>query len=1373
MANVLGNETPKVAQATILRSGRLAPGPPRESAHPVRQATESSMSASMLHDISPRSPERYAVSGELMGELTTFLDNHLNALLRTQRAIQERGLPDIFSPGVSPNHQHEAALLRQLAPGGKIDEERVKVFLSTNEGKMATVVLLEDVAWKNLAVMNLRAEQTGAPPPRREDHLHLGFDRGVINTWITKHIDDLRTAGILSGPVATAVAVAAATGIWPIAAAGPVADAIITFARSFRGGATLRTRECEEIGNIIRQDRNEQIYFWNTYEVDMIDPANTAGQEKKREQLLETLYTRFQLLNELGFPPRDITALPDYILRRDQGVDNQGRPVTNRDAREQEDTLWRKQVIDEYNQLYETGVRVRGRALSRDEEIQLVFEAQANIVLRNAEVAFEEITTKESEGTLTRRHQEIKTRIESATDADFQKSLKKLRDARDVLTRLNGDGGLGGEDQKLVAYTQALKKLEVARARAFAQFGTADLVAVDKLVNGVTDERLGELRQQLFDAEKAVIDQRQASETIGSIFKSGQDSFTEITAVAVGGVVVGLTQDELTKLSFDALLGRINAAGLWQAADNADPQNRMRLMLAIAEAKSRKANLEIIPDANRAFDRITAVAGAPSENSLWAMTGNQLRKYFADNLLVWPVDALTGNPIDANRVIEQARGRFSTRFTYIQEIIHGENARTSRHNAIVGRETRERQQKITSLQELRQVILQNEAKMANIRDNGSELALETISGHFSTYQEASDFIARIDRSRKLAGDNSYDWANLAGLTPDLIMVKFNGLPGGLGWPAAENTRPDHMRTVALIKAEADARRQNPNVFSDNPALVELENLQVHEDDIRLALAARTSVEEFIRGKINNGSHPDWDASNKDTIAYVRSAFDQVAARQQLRGSKIQAVMEANPNYRESVARLNSEYVSLERDLIKKQTEAQGIMGGARPDAAQIRTAINTLETELRNFEEFAEIQGLDQLILQFNAFRTALSGLDNARNAIKQEVPGVSISTVSEMDAEMKKRKDQAETRNAIRNGLQNVEDEFAAASETTGAADRIVDQLVADFDAIRKIQTDLAGGAPPAPMLLTPAIFATGTLDQVVTAINALHVAGRAMAPPRLVGWPDNLNNKDDLRLRVANAIVEARAQVPPRSARLTQVIGVGLTESYLRSATPEAIAKRLNESGLGPVNLANPAARTAVSNLVLEARTAFNKRKASLEQMTGGNMAELLRIEGDIGQGEKGAQAAKESFQVVEGLLSKREIVYSNVEDISKNIGRFTDGTLLAAGIPIADNYRAAEIGMGLPVGMYEIYNLIFDYQTGKREENFERVMRVLPPDQLVTIFAGNLNLPGIPLAPPGVARQQAFLTALQNASLTDRALRRTIRSLMGYLAPREFGA
>jgi len=1358
MADVLENETPKVAKATILRSGRLPPGPPRESAHPVRQAAEGSMSASMLHDISPRSPERYAVSGELMGELTTFLDNHLNALLRTQQVIRERGAHDIFT---DPAHQHEAALLRQLAPGGKIDEERVKVFLSTNEGKMATVVLLEDVAWKNLAVMNLRVEQTGAPLPRREDHLHLGYDRGVMNTWVTKHIDDLRTAGMLSGPVAAAVALAAATGIWPIAAGGPAADAIISFARSFRGGATLRTRECEEIGDIIRRDPNEQIYFWNTYAVNMDNPNESLAPEKRQEQLLETLYTRFQLLNELGFPPRDITALPDFILRRDildnQGqrrVDVFGRPQRNPNAREQEDTLWRKQVIDEYNQLEQARIAVLGRQLNRDEEIQLVFEAQANVVLRNAEVAFEEITVKESEETLTRRHQQIKARIESTDDADFQKSLKKLKEARDALTRLNGDGGLGGEDQKLIAYTQALKKLEVARARAFAQFGTADLAEVDKLVNGVTDERLVELRQQLFDAEKAAIDQRQASETISSIFKSGQDNFTEIIAG-------GLTQDELAKLSFDALLSRINAAGLWQAADNAEPQNRMRLMLAIAEAKSRKSNPEIIPDANRALDRIIAVAGAPSENLLWAMTGDQLRKYFADNLLVWPVDGV-GNPIDANRVIEQARGRFSTRLTYIQEIIHGENARTSRHNAIVGRETGERQQKITSLQELRQVILQNETKMIGIRDNGSELASEIISSHFSTYQEASDFITRIDRLRKGTGDNSYDWASLAGLTPDQIMAKFNGLPGGLGWPVAENTRPDHMRTVALIKAEADARRQNPNVFSDNPALVELENLQVHEDDIRLALAARTSVEEFIRGKINNG----WDASNKDTVAYVRSAFDQVAARQQLRESKIQAVMEANPNYRESVAKLNLEYVSLERDLIKKQTEAQGIMGGARPDAAQIRAAINTLEAELRNFEEFAEIQGLDQLILQFNAFRTALSGLDNARNAIKQEVPGVSISTVSEMDAEMKKRKDQAETRNAIRNGLKSAEDEFAAASETTETADKIIDQLVADFDAILKIQTAVGGAAR-----LSPAILANGTIDQIMAAVNALHVAGRGMGPPPiLVGWPDNLNKREDLRLKVANAIVEARAQVPPRSARLTQVIGVGLTESYLRSATLEAIAKRLNESGLGPINLANPAARTAVSNLILEARTAFNKRKASLEQMTGNNIAELLQIEGDISQGEKGAQAAKESFQVLEGLLSRREIIYSNVEDIPKNIGRFTDGTLLAAGIPAADNYRAAEIGMGLPVGMYEIYNLIFDYQTGKREENFERVTRVLPPDQLVTIFASSLNLPGFFAA--GIAGQQAFLTALQNAPLTDRALRRAVRSLMSYLAPREFG-
>lgn len=320
--------------------------------------------------------EKFGFSEETTEEQTLFLRNYLERLARVEKEeprvlsrpgheLDQQLLSALRSP--KKDHAENPMLDQQKNIIMERDDEKIKQFLSTEEGRIISIQALEHQMAYEQAGLGIYI--TTMPPGEREElarettGIRLGVDQGVFDRfnqnyilpWLNARITQLgertniRLPGFLqnlrrSQLLLTEGGVAAGFGLGMFAAGtgGPeaviagaataAAEAAVTLAiHEFRSGVTLDAQQCYHMLNAIAHNPQERAYVKVMAGIDVKDYdantvtapgriirnnriAETMSVRDVKRDILEKFATRQKFYKELGVDDESLDATPEQFL---------------------------------------------------------------------------------------------------------------------------------------------------------------------------------------------------------------------------------------------------------------------------------------------------------------------------------------------------------------------------------------------------------------------------------------------------------------------------------------------------------------------------------------------------------------------------------------------------------------------------------------------------------------------------------------------------------------------------------------------------------------------------------------------------------------------------------------------------------------------------------------------------------------------------------------------------------------------------------------------------------------------------------------------------------------------------------------------------
>ena len=391
--------------------------------------------------------------------------------------------------------------------------------------------------------------------------------------------------------------------------------------------------------------------------------------------------------------------------------------------------------------------------------------------------------------------------------------------------------------------------------------------------------------------------------------------------------------------------------------------------------------------------------------------------------------------------------------------------------------------------------------------------------------------------------------------------------------------------------------------------------------------------------------------------------------------------------------------------------------------------------------------------------------------------------SLEELDQFITTQKAQHADREKLRDSLKDAE---TAVNEKTlvDNTNNTLTQLTTDFDFIIAMDAAL----PAARQVgLNLAALQTQDFEDLMRLVNQAHTRGLRLHPPiDDVGWSESHNTDHALRMRLAHAMIEARArQIDPTVATITPPMSdviARLNEHQLRTGTVESVARDINRVGgvavFGPAAAAFlgggdldpniPLHRTIITTIITQANNHLDARRQAMIQTITGNENRLRNISDLINTQTSNIDTLRTHYEVTKTLLNSRETLLIESQRINDEIERFTDTTLVTTQAVRQEFTQPEHRLAGFTVGMSEIYDLIFQYKSKpNRAEFFKQIIKVLPPQLLMQELNAGLNLGLPPLA------INNFLTALgtefELGNVDDIGLRRSFREMIYNLSRR----
>ncbi len=267
--------------------------------------------------------------------------------------------------------------------------------------------------------------------------------------------------------------------------------------------------------------------------------------------------------------------------------------------------------------------------------------------------------------------------------------------------------------------------------------------------------------------------------------------------------------------------------------------------------------------------------------------------------------------------------------------------------------------------------------------------------------------------------------------------------------------------------------------------------------------------------------------------------------------------------------------------------------------------------------------------------------------------------------------------------------------------------------------------------------------IEELLTRINAIH----AVTPAN--GWPQAQNSDSATRMRVVNAVAEAKAQFEetfdtqktvrdPQYVRITGWAGnpasaiLPVTPDQLRAMSENQLLILIHNlntsvpaqgwsSGNDPVELPNLrlAMEEAKNRMIIRHNAAATERIKDLEEQIKAEDKRLTEIKFDD---------EINTLQVTSDLMLRQGKIFEMSYDMASDSERFTDVTLVNPNDPTFSTTEKAPFdGAVPPVGYWRLMNALFGYETKTdRSVYVSKLLKVLPPKTLARRINTALGMP-----------------------------------------------
>ena len=301
----------------------------------------------------------------------------------------------------------------------------------------------------------------------------------------------------------------------------------------------------------------------------------------------------------------------------------------------------------------------------------------------------------------------------------------------------------------------------------------------------------------------------------------------------------------------------------------------------------------------------------------------------------------------------------------------------------------------------------------------------------------------------------------------------------------------------------------------------------------------------------------------------------------------------------------------------------------------------------------------------------------------------------------------------------------------------------------------------------ITLADLRTMSVNEIMAAVNAAHVAVPAN------GWPAAANLTPANRLRVINAISEAKTQAEERidtekpardvsyAAITAAAPGGGFTDEQLRTLSRDelvAMAHLNVAAGLGwPATAAADAANVPVlEQAMAEARNRMVLRHGHVVTETIADLEALIKSEQEAID-RINFESDKDVLNCIKDMMGRQGEIFSNAFEVGSNRAKYTKDTPIdATNTGFNIEKTTTDNGAAIPEGYWELMDSMFGYKERvDRNEYVPKMVKTLPPKELAGLVNEALTrarVRGVPVR--GAA---GFDDMAQTLQRLDRAIDR----------------
>ena len=1069
---------------------------------------------------------------------------------------------------------------------------------------------------------------------------------------------------------------------------------------------------------------------------------NSINIQKTEADLISLMWTRFKFYNEgLGIPPEQINMISENLTFGKTKWNVRG-----------ELTVWGEEMQQVRNRKKAEFVNRTGTNPNPEEQTMIDIEARREIITRRLEKRL--LKQEASQSTISMLSAQAQA-VEGSDGRIIKKQTEDLQNADSMITEANTT--LATERDQSSAYVTALENLDKAREKVRKEYGVTTVAELQNLARErdvLSDEQLENLRDELQQAEKAVENLDATSKNIDRMHAAQEGQFTHLTTIDArlaaapippGGAPiapVNLDANFLATATVEQIFDKINTAHGRLATEGwSKDQNAAHLKevyQAIAEARARQIDASV---AISSADLTLFTVGVPAIGAAAAIPGAGMENHDLMNMTVEQIVDRVNNtlgagtltlPADRDRVRNvknEVRRKYDVRYQAWREVKSEAGDTLTRQNNRSSSERTNINNEIQKLETERDTMRREEADVAAFK-NDQKIANEMMDGpevtaYHQGWQQFETYHAFLAALRP--PQNDLDPRNLHRKTVDQIMRDINRIHGtnpNIGWPAAQNSDSEHIRSIVAAKAESQAQL-NPDMITPVGSMTNLLTAGFREEELARIDLGKISV--VMRDMIAAGV----PAATLGTDVQFRAAVEQAKRRHNLRkqmlGRNITAAKAVGGDFANTdidFLQLDPEFQksfkALEQHKAKLSTPAVPVTGSADLDAR-----ITTRTADRDAMHEYPDLSEYLTNITEntYKEYIEASTKLDTKRAEVASKATGAQTSSELQKKIEVRSQHSKEDIEQA-KSDLQAAADAVESSSTTVQQAHEVRETADKAFKDLRAFDRQLrAAGATAVGLNMTDLIDTD--YDELMSRINTAYDRSVAAGINPPIGWPKEENKLKQSREKLAHAIAGARFSSAEGALRRSSPQAV---EILSNTSIEEALS--MNDTELAAATLAwrtaaaapgapAPAAMTAPE--IRDARKVLKDiikaQKTAFQESIEANDKRKQKISGEKEKIQERYKNSETFIGAVSDMAQKQGEIFTRIPEF---IGSAYDAQFT---VPIRvgnRNYTDKEINptangvaLGpLPKGYFDVLHMLTGYQNNAsegRDAVFQKLINV----------------------------------------------------------------